>query len=181
MEGYNFQCGQFKIITDVWLCGPSEKDQYGKKFDGAYPSGFLKRLKSAFKECYPSDPSKILHVCSGRIPKSEGIRLDIDPKYQPDYIASAENIPIPDNTFDWVIADPPYNHEASMKYYNKPLLSKSKMIKEMVRVCKSGGFVGLLDQIMINKPPINSKRFAMIGVTSVPNLDMRIFTVLRKI
>jgi len=188
---YKFQCHKFNIITETWLCGPALKDSNKNKFDGSYPAGFLKDWKNAFTSYIPKNVNKILHVCAGSVRKEEGKTLDIDPKYNPDYLCNAETFrygsletgetQIPDNTFEWELADPPYNKEASEKYYNKPLLKKSMMIKQMARTTKVGGFIGILDQIMPQGPPRNLKCVARIGVTSVPNLDMRIFTVFKKI
>jgi len=124
----------------------------------------------------------ILHVCAGRLPPSEGMRLDVDDKYEPDYLSDAEDMSrIRDEEFSWVIADPPYNEDASKKYYKRPLLKKSQMIREMARVCMVDGFIALLDQYSPNSFPRCLKRVALIGVTSVPNTDMRIFTVWQKV
>ncbi len=189
LRNYNFQCNKYKIITDGWLCGPAEKDFRGQKFDGAFPAGFLKNWRLAFKKYIPTNTDKILHVCAGRTPKTEGKTLDIEPKYHPDFLCNAENMVygdihgqkiVPGNEFEWAIADPPYNEEAARKYYHKKLLNKAKMLKEMMRVVSVNGFVGILDQTMPQRPPSNLKCIARIGVTSVPNLDMRIFTVFRK-
>jgi len=181
---------KYNIIADTWLCGSAQKDKEGNKFSGSYPGGFLKNWHEAFGKYIPEDKSLILHVCSGRVPKEEGVRLDISSKYDPDYLCNAETFrygslmegeqQIPSNKFIWALADPPYNEEAALKYYKIKLLKKSLMIKQMARVVKVGGFVGILDQTMpVN--PHNLKCVARIGVTSVPNLDMRIFTVFRRI
>ncbi len=182
LKGYNYQCNKFKIVGDIWFCSSAEKDSNGKKFSGAYPAGFMKRVKLAFKDYYPKDKEDKLQVCSGRIPSCEGMRLDIDPKYKPDFLCNAEDMkPVKSNRFKWVMSDTPYNERASEKYYGKPLLNRSKMLKEMTRVCKVGGFVSLLDQITPNNAPRNLKRIAIIGVTSIPNQDLRVFTLYRKI
>lgn len=186
---YKFQCNKYKIITDCWLCGPAEKDSQGKKFDGAFPSGFLKNWRIAFEKYIPTDRNKILHVCAGRTPKFEGKTLDIEPTYNPDFLCNAETMLygsiegqkiVPGNEFEWAIADPPYNKKAAEKYYKMKLVNKAKMLKQMMRVVIVNGFVGILDQTMPVRPPSNLKCVARIGVTSVPNLDMRIFTVFRK-
>lgn len=178
---YHHQNKEFKIIADVWLCGSAEKDNEGGKFAGAYPAGFMKRLKTAFKDFYPEDREDILHVCSGRLPSSEGLRLDIDDQYEPDFLNDAENMEdVEDEQFQWVQSDTPYNKEASSKYYGKPMITRSKVVKEMTRVCKVGGFISMLDQISPNNVPRCLKRVALIGVTSIPNQDMRIFTVFQK-
>lgn len=180
-EEYHHQNKQFKIIADVWLCGSAQKDSDGNKFSGAYPAGFLKRFRTAFADFIPSDPMDMLHVCSGRLPPSEGMRLDVDSKYDPDILSDAEDMSqVNDEAFSWVIADPPYNENASKKYYKRPLLKKSQMIREMTRVCKVNGFIALLDQYSPNSFPRCLKRIALVGVTSVPNTDMRIFTVWQK-
>jgi hypothetical protein len=183
---YNFQKDLFNVVADTWLCSSAEKDSEGKKFDGAYPKGFLKRLKASFEQYYPTDRKQILHVCSGRISPDEGIRLDHSPQYSPDYLCNAEDFilpdgkTVPDEKFNWVLSDTPYNPDASIKYYKTPMLNRSKVLKQMNRVCKVGGFIGVFDQIQVVSPPRNLKRVAIIGVTSVPNLDMRILTVLKK-
>ena len=179
---YRHQNKEFKIIADVWLCGSALNDSDGNKFSGAYPAGFLKRFKSAFQDFLPKDNMDILHVCAGRLPSEEGTRLDSSEKYNPDILSNAEDMSqINDETFSWVIADPPYNEEASQKYYGVPLLNKPKMIREMARVCKTKGFIALLDQYSPNSFTRCLKRIALIGVTSVPNTDMRIFTVWQKV
>lgn len=190
LDQYNHLCNNYKIITECWLCGPAEKDSNGNKFDGAYPAGFIRNWKNAFSKYIPQNPN-VLHVCAGRISKTEGKTLDIDPKYEPDYLCNAETMiygsltdgqkEVPTNTFDWVLADPPYNKEAALKYYNKTLLKKGLMLRQMGRVVKPNGFVGVLDQTMPVSPPKTLKCVARIGITSVPNLDMRIFTVFRKV
>lgn len=164
------------------MCGSSEKDHNGNKFPGAYPAGFLKRLKKAFEYIYPTNPRDILHVCSGRIPPEEGIRIDLDPSYNPDYLDDVETMKdISDDLFQWVMADPPYNNPASQKYYKMKMPNKAKMIKQMVRVCKVDGYVSILDQISPNSVSRCLKRVAIIGITSVPNQDLRVFTVFKKI
>lgn len=178
---YRHQNKDFNIIADVWLCGSAEKDSEGEKFAGAYPAGFLKRLKNAFQDFYPIEREEILHVCSGRIPSREGLRLDIDDQYEPDFLNDAENMEdVEDEQFQWVQSDTPYNKEASSKYYGKTMVNRSKVVKEMTRVCKVGGFISMLDQISPNNVPRCLKRVALIGVTSIPNQDMRIFTVFHK-
>jgi len=75
----------------MWFCGPPEKDSNKNKFDGAYPSGFMKNVKQGFHKYYPKNTDDILHVCAGRIPASEGIRLDVDECYDPDYVGNCHS------------------------------------------------------------------------------------------
>lgn len=187
IPAYRFHCQTFKIIADLWLCGPTSKGPEGEKFDGAFPYGFLDHVKDCFREYYPENKNEVLHVCSGRVPESEGMRLDIDPKYHPDYLCNAENfiqqggIRVASSQFNFVISDTPYNQAAASKYYNKKMINRSLVLRQMARVCIIGGLIGVLDQIMPVSPPQCLQVVARIGVTSVPNLDMRIFTVLKKV
>lgn len=180
------QTNQFNIRTDLWLCGPAESDLNGEKFPGAFPAGFLKRLKWTFKKYYPTDPNEILHVCAGRVPKTEGLRLDISKKYNPDFLCDCQTFilpngtKIPENLVTWCISDTPYNKPAANKYYSSTMIERSKVLKQMNRVTKIGGFIGILDQITPSGPPKNLLMVAKIGVSSVPNLDLRIFSVLKK-
>lgn len=177
----------FNIKTDMWLCGPSETDLNGEKFPGAFPAGFLKRLKQTFKKYYPTDSKEILHVCSGRIPKEEGLRLDISNQYNPDFLCDCQTFilangnRVPENIVTWCISDTPYNKPAANKYYSSTMIERSRVLRQMNRVTKVGGFIGILDQIIPSAPPKNLVMVAKIGVSSVPNLDLRTFSVLKKI
>jgi len=184
---YNFQCDKFNIIADLWLCGPAEKGPNREKFPGAFPAGFLDHVKHSFRHYWPHRKIEILHVCSGRVPKIHGMTLDISNKYNPDYLCNAEDMRledgklVPEETFSWTISDTPYNLDAAKKYYKIPMVNRSKVLRQMNRVTRIEGFIGILDQITTVKPPENLQVVARIGVTSVPNLDMRYFTVLKKI
>jgi len=174
------------VIFDFWSCGPAEKDSKKKKFAGAYPSGFLKRWKRAFAGVMPKYRQDVLHFCAGRVPASEGLRLDIDNKYKPTYCENvetfAENHPELHNKFRWTLSDSPYNADAAKRYYNMNLLNKRKMFISMIRVTKVGGFIGVLDQTFPSRQAIrNIKTCAIIAVTSVPNTDVRLFSVFQKI
>ena len=177
----------FNIKCDLWLCGPAESDSTGNKFPGAFPAGFLKRLKHTFKKYYPTDTNEILHVCAGRIPKEEGLTLDISKKYNPHFLCDCQTFilpsgnKVPDNLVTWSMSDTPYNKPAANKYYSSTMINRSKVLRQMNRVTKIGGFIGILDQIIPSAPPKNLIMVAKIGVSSVPNLDLRTFSVLKKI
>src|SRR3990167_2799234 len=207
---YNYQNITYRetsgIIFDFWSCGPASNiivkqndplikkaklcdqkiTQYGKTnklciLRGCFTRGFLLRWQTAFAQYIPEDTNQILHVCSGGIPAIFGKRLDISPLFNPDFLCNAEDMkPIKDESFQWVISDTPYNDDAASKYYGKPLVNKSQVLREMTRVTKVGGFVGVLDQIFPQGKLGCLKNIARIGVTSVPNLDIRAFTVFQK-
>ena len=179
---YNFQNQDFNIIADMWFCGPPEKGVDGKKFPGAHAAGFRKHVIEAFSQVYPGRREDILFVCSGRIPQSLGITLDINPEYNPEFVGDAQNMDMfEDEMFSWTESDTPYNKKIAEGFYNIPMLDKSKVMKEMVRVTKVGGFIAILDESIVTAAPRNLKRVAIIGVTVNPNKQIRAFTVYRKL
>ena len=210
LKKYHIQAASFNIITDSWLCGPAlnvivDKNDpmvnkardcgqiitpYGKNenklciFRGAYPAGFWNRFKSAFKNYMPEKPSLILHVCAGSIPKHEGDTLDISQLFDPTYLCDAESIietfPHLKEKYNLVISDTPYNTQAAEKYWDKPMISRSKILKQMNEVCQVGGMIAVFDESFPHNPK-NLQVVARISVSSVPNLTFRALTVFRKV
>jgi len=184
---YKIQCDQFNIVSDCWLCGPPERGPNLEKFAGAFPAGFLGHIKDSFSYYWPNLRNQILHVCAGRVSKEDGMTLDISDKYKPDYLCNAEDMiltsgeKVPSDQFLFTLSDTPYNLDAAKKYFKTPMLNRSLVLRQMNRVTSIGGLIGILDQITTVSPPRNLQVVARIGVTSVPNLDMRYFTVLKKL
>lgn len=184
---YNYQNQTYKsgMIFDYWACGPAEKGPGGKAWPGAFPAGFLGRLKTAFSFVFPKKREEIAHICSGRIPKKEGIRVDNNPKNHPDMLANVEDFAKEFlkkyHKVKFSIADPPYNIRRAKEYFHQQLLNKNKMLKEMVKITRKGGLIAILDQYSLNGYPRNLEKIAVIAVSSIPNPDLRVFTVWRKI
>jgi hypothetical protein len=51
---------------------------------------------------------RTLHICCGKSLLGD-VRLDLDPANGPDIVGDAARLPLADNEFDTVMADPPYN------------------------------------------------------------------------
>ncbi len=51
----------------------------------------------------------------------------------------------------------------------------------MISVTKIGGYIGILDQYSLNGYPKNIMKVAIIAVASIPNPDLRVFTVWKKL
>lgn len=86
---------------------------------GAVPLAGTSHLYTVKKVLWPDSiqeflPSlfigKVLHVCCGASRLGD-VRLDRDPGHYPDIICDAANMRevVPDNSFDTVLCDPPYN------------------------------------------------------------------------
>ena len=128
------------MIKELWyLPRPN-----GTKYRGSFPLHFEKRLFRTYK------PRLILQPFGG---KSEyGIRLDINPEIKPDIVGDAHFLPFADNSFDFVLCDPPYSNDLSGKLYKTGPVKDGLYIKEAVRVCKLGGFLALYHWVMQPRP-----------------------------
>jgi SAM-dependent methyltransferase len=148
------------LISGVWALerphGP-----YKCKF----PNSFLKRLSTLID----FEDKKILHLFCG-ISQFGTVRVDINPAVKPDYVLdlSKDKLPFSDDTFDIVIADPPY---VDFKPYS--------FVREAVRVLKPNGFFIVLHWLVYIKPK-GCRRWACIAVSTGPNHRMRSCNIFRK-
>ena len=128
------------MIRELWYLPRSARNHYV----GGFPLHFEKRLFSMYK------PQTILQPFGGGA--LYGTRVDINATANPDIIADAHNLPFKDNSFDFVLCDPPYSTDLSGKLYSSGPIKHSRYVKEAVRVCKIGGFVGLYHWVMQPRP-----------------------------
>lgn len=148
---------------------------------GGYPHRFLGWAYELMEEAngMKVDPNQVLHLCSGSM--LTGIRVDIRPEKNPDIVADCRNVPLPDNSVDWIMADPPYSLEYAKNLYgtedNYP--SPGQIVKEAMRLLKPGGLLGLLHfQVpMIRKP---AKIVNVYGVTTGSGYAIRAWTLIKK-
>jgi SAM-dependent methyltransferase len=125
------------------------------------------------------NPDQVLHLCSGSV--LTGIRVDIRPEKNPDIVADCRNVPLPDESFDWILSDPPYSEEYARNLYGtqdsypKP----GEIVKEAMRLLKPSGLLGLLHfQVpMIRKP---AKIVNVYGVTTGSGYAIRAWTLIKK-
>lgn len=190
----------YRPITDVWILARPKVKYYG-----AYPNGFLERAR-AFLGVTPFD--SVLHVCGGRAreypAKGRGFgfddyTLDLDPTLEPDFLQSAAD-PLPLRRCDdatcidcayehkavheWaaLIADPAYTKEDQAKYAPgvDAFPSANQILRNMLKVVRPGGRVGMLHYIL-PQPPREGVRFvACVGVIVGYNNRMRVFSVFER-
>ncbi len=163
------------VYTDLWACG-RPMGQYS----GLYPMGFMKRLANLID----FDCKKILHLFSGSIHKLQNHHtLDIKEELNPSIIADARKIlPIKDSIYDIVISDPPYDSDwktYGKKLYKTDVVKPYSFVNEAVRVLRPNGYLCILHHLSY-KTPKETIRKAMIGITTGPNMRIRVLNIFKK-
>ena len=99
----------------------------------------------------------------------DAITVDIDPTNKPNVVADWDSLPFPNDHFDFSFWDPPYD-----KRYDQGL-------REIARVTKRR--LAILHQLIYPQRPIlsNWEKFAIIAVTTGPNMRIRALQIYDKI
>ena len=129
-------------------------------FHGAYPGDYLHRIKALFP-----DRHRILHLFAGMVDlkRMPGDTLDILPTHNPTYCTNAETCTgVPLETYDLVVADPPYTPADAAKYGDgtTPMVVSSRVMTALERL-PSGAYVVWLDE---REPGWSSDAFVLEGI-----------------
>ena len=143
---------------------------------GGYPKRFL---EWAFNEMGCKDYTKVLHLCSGSV--RTGIGIDIRISTKPTIVADVLNVPFADESFRFILADPPYSKEYARNLYrtddNYP--KPGAILKEASRLLMPGGLVGILHfQIPMNRKPM--KLLRVYGITTGAGYAIRAWPLFQK-
>lgn len=144
---------------------------------GGYPKRFL---KWAYASMGITDPDEVLHLCSGSM--KVGIRVDIRRSTHPTFRADCRATGLPDASFRWIMADPPYgktyasNLYKTGDHYPKP----GQILKEATRLLIPGGRVGILHFIVpMFRKPLNLLK--VYGITTGAGYAIRAWSVFEKV
>lgn len=143
---------------------------------GGYPIGFPEK---AYEWMGVENPDLVLHLCSGSMRR--GIRVDIRPEMEPDVVCDARNTPFDDESFDWIMIDPPYSKEYARNLYGteKDYPLPGQLMKEASRLLRPGGKVGLLHfQVPMIRKPL--RIVEVRGITTGLGFAIRAFTICEK-
>jgi SAM-dependent methyltransferase len=142
---------------------------------GQYPRGFIAKLLPWLR----CERSRILHVCSGSLPKGEGIRVDIRPEAQPDFIADGRKLPFADGEHDAVMLDPPYSEGYAKSLYGVKYPRPSHLLREAARVVRPGGRIAIVHYI--TPKPVKGTRFVKaFGLSTGFDMPMRAVTIFER-
>ena len=125
-------------LYGVWMIGNNYKRKKG--YYGEYPPSYLERVKSLFPHV-----KEVLHLFSGSVDEG-GVCFDVNPELEPDICGDAERLTdyFLENSFDLVLADPPYSKKDAEEYGTK-YPNKAKVMRELHSVVSPGGVLVWLD------------------------------------
>lgn len=122
-----------KIENLAWVLPRPRKSKY----KGGFPLHFEKKVLREIN--INPDEHNILHPFGGHA--EYGIRIDINPKVEPDIIGDAHCLQFKNDSFDCVILDPPYSDKYSKELYKTGKLKFGQYTAEAIRVLKPGGYL----------------------------------------
>ena len=168
--------GEDDRLYGTWVMGNNY--QVKTEYYGGYPHGYLKRIKGLFP-----DKTKTLHLFSGNVGKDifDGKTIDINPESHPDIIGDAHNLSeLIDEEFDLILADPPYSVE-DCDHYQTTMIKRNVVLRECVKILKSGGHIVWLDQVLPIYRKDELKVIGYIGMVKSTQHRFRVITIFEKI
>ena len=160
-------------VYGVWYCGTSWNRV---RLHGQYPPTFLKRALALFPNA-----ADILHCPCGTV-TGPGVTVDLmqDAVRNPQIVASADNLPFDNESFDLYLSDPPYTKADSTKY-GCPPYPLSKAMKEAHRILRVGGHFGILHTYYPSYRRKMWKLGGLIAVITGFQRATRIFSIFEKL
>jgi hypothetical protein len=153
-------------------------DYRGNAYYGGYPPSYLKRLRAVFP-----DKRHALHLFAGKVDVEAfpGDTIDINPALQPTFVADAHDLGnLPMESYDLVLADPPYSAEDAVKYGTK-MIDRRRVMSVLGERLQPGAHLVWLDQML---PMYRKDAFAieaMIGISVSTNHRFRIASIFRRV
>ena len=142
-------------IDGVWKMGRNYK---GNGYHGSYPASYLPRIKTMFP-----DAKNVLHLFSGAIKSGDYVRFDIHNNCDISGDAHKLSTYFKEESFDLIIADPPYTGEDAEKY-GTPMVKRQTILKEALKVLGPKGIIIWLDQVW---PNYSKQEYNLVGTISV--------------
>lgn len=164
-------------IEGVWVLGNDYRRRGpARKLYGAYPPNYLKRVEALFPDLHCQ---RLLHLFSGSLEPGPYVRADA--LQLADVRCDAQALPFRDGVFGWCCGDPPYSVEDA-KRYQVPMPDRRKVLPEVHRVLRSGGWLIWLDTIWpIHKTQDVWALRGHIAIVRSQNHRVRLVTLLQKI
>lgn len=143
---------------------------------GQYPRGFIKKMLPWLR----CERHEILHVCSGSLPRGEGIRVDVRPDAHPDILADGRSMPmIATGSIAAVMLDPPYSEGYAKSLYGIEYPRPAHLLREAARVVRPGGRIAIVHYIT-PKPVVGTRFVKAFGLSTGFDMPMRAVTIFER-
>jgi hypothetical protein len=167
--------GEDGRVVGTWIMGNDYRVK--SEYYGGYPAGYLKRVKALFP-----DKREVLHLFSGKVDLAvlPGHTVDLNPMLNPTYVDDAqklENVPL--ETYDLILADPPYSVE-DCDHYQTTMIKRNTVMKALSDTLP-GTHVVWLDQVLPMYRKAEWAIEAVIGMVKSTNHRFRVMTVFRRL
>ncbi|MBV9247935.1 MAG: hypothetical protein JO227_01635 [Acetobacteraceae bacterium] len=161
-------------VVGTWIMGNDYRVR--SEYYGGYPAGYLRRIRSLFPE-----KKRVLHLFSGKVDIAAfpGDTVDINPEFKPTYVDDAQTLTqVPLETYDLILADPPYSVEDADRYQTT-MIKRNTVMRALQRL-PIGAHVVWLDQVlpMFRKDAFEQE--AVIGMVKSTNHRFRVITIFRR-
>ncbi|MGA9868569.1 MAG: hypothetical protein WBQ75_19250 [Acetobacteraceae bacterium] len=155
----------------TWIMGNDYRVK--STYYGGYPAGYLRRIKALFP-----DKNRTLHLFSGQVDLTAfpGDTVDINPALKPTYVDDAQTLlSVPLETYDLVLADPPYSVEDA-DHYQTTMIKRNVVMRALQRL-PIGAHIVWLDQVLPMYRKDAFEQEAAIGMWKSTNHRFRGITI----
>ena len=124
-------------MEGTWILGNNYRTK--STLYGSYPPAYLERVRALCPE------TPVLHCFSGSLPPISGeVRIDLIPSRNPDIVGDATCLPLRSDSFNLLLADPPYSAQDATKY-GTGMPNRRLVLHELARVARKGATLVWLD------------------------------------
>lgn len=142
---------------------------------GMYPAALIPKLLPWLN----ADRREVLHVCSGGLPRGEGIRVDVRPGARPDVLADGRRLPFRDGCISAALIDPPYSVHYAKELYGVDYPLPSHLLAEAARVVRPCGRIGFVHYLVPHPPP-SCRHVKTFGLSMGFGYPMRAVTIYQR-
>lgn len=167
-------------IVGTWIMGNNYRTK--SPLHGAYPHGYLRRIKALFPEI--AGGKDTLHLFSGAVDLSAwpGDTVDIvqNRPTPPTFVDDAQTLDrVPLEQYKIVLADPPYSVE-DCEHYQTTMISRNKVMGALGKRLRSGSWVVWLDQVLPVYRKIDFDVRGVIGMVKSTNHRFRVVVLFER-
>ena len=161
-------------LYGIWMMGNNYR---GSGYYGAYPPGYIPRVMALFPEA-----KSVLHLFSGSLAKGPYVRFDVRPDVDSDVRGDAHHLDnyFDLNSFDLILADPPYSVEDAQRY-GPPMVDRKQVLTGCTRILRPGGNLVWLDQVLPMYRKSELHLWGLIGLVRSTNHRFRVATFFGKV